>query len=308
MNEKIISPSHERFLVSQLKDHDPQEAWCTLVYGGYGSGKTFFCGTMNPNKGIFINIGQGILALKSPLFKNMYPDAGNLIVIDVMEHMKDGVVTEARGFDIVCEIIEYCFAKIIDSEDWTIALDDATFLRRMIMNKVREMNVEVAANSNKKAEQSKFEKAMNRWAPDGVKDMGKEMDVIEWFIAQHIPRFKATKTNFIMTAHQREVYGKAPAIGDERPLLKVRPGFRGQTFPDQVPIYFDDVFRTKVKSGGKLGKIFTLVTTSGESEATKNRNGGVFPEVISNPNHQQMLEAIRAGKLHREWQDKLARR
>lgn len=306
-NGKIISPSNAPFIVSQLKDRNPAESWTLLIYGGFGSGKTHFCGTANPNSTLFINIGLGESTLKSPLFRHMYPAAQEMYIVDVMEQMTDGIVTEARGFDIICQILEWAYSSLLD-KGWTIILDDATFMRRMIMNKVRQMAVEGATASTKHKQQSKFEEALNRWVPEDVKDMGKEMDIVEWFIAQHVPRFKALGLNFTMTAHQREVYGKAPQIGEERPLLKTRPGFRGQTFPDQVPLYFDDVFFMKPKSGGTgIGKIYTMRTLTGDNLATKARNGGVFPEIITNPNHQEMLAAIKKSTLHPEWQRKLQR-
>lgn len=277
-------------VVKQLKDRTPGESWTSLYYGPTGSGKTWFCGTAGPRL-LFLNTGQGIETLLSPAFKHKYPNMGDIITVDINEKITDqGIVEEALAWDLITDTLDYFLVKHRDKFD-VVALDDATFSRRFALNKALELNTEARSNKSKrKPGTTDYQK------PD-VGDYGIEMGIIEWFLATYIQRFKSLGLHFIMTAHERHIYGKPAKIGDEAPLQKILPGFTGKTFPDQVPAYFDDVFRAEVVGG--VGNTHYRCRTQGtESDRGKSRHGGVFPTVVSNPNFHKMLEQIRRAELH----------
>ena len=103
-----------------------------LLYGGAGTGKTFFTGTAGPRT-LFINIGNGISTIQSPFFRSKYPSAGQMLVVTLVEDFdKNGAVRSAKLWDSVTEVIENALVEIPDKFD-TIVIDDATALRRAAM-------------------------------------------------------------------------------------------------------------------------------------------------------------------------------
>src|SRR5678815_521081 len=84
-----------KFKFKQLKDRIPGESWISMVYGPSKTGKTFFAGTAGP-RSLFINIGDGLDTLMSPLFKSMHPASKDMITIDIREQNPLGI---AEAFD-----------------------------------------------------------------------------------------------------------------------------------------------------------------------------------------------------------------
>lgn len=276
------------FIFKRLEERKPGEAWILLYYGASGSGKTYFAGTAGPRT-LFINIGFGIDTLMSPAFTERYPDARRMITVDINERIgteKDPTLLTARAFDLVTDVIDHALKHFPDAFD-TVAIDDATFLRKIAMNKAMEL---LRGSSR---DETKRTVNLADYVKPELPDFGEEMRMIEWFLATYIPILKEQKKNLIMTAHQRQIYGKPPKMGDEAPLKRVLPGFTGKTFPDQVPAYFDDVFYAEVIAGGPKGQVYRARTAGNSLELGKARHGGVFPTVISNPNFLEMLAKIR---------------
>jgi hypothetical protein len=73
--------------------------------------------------------------------------------------------------------------------------------------------------------------------PD-IGDYGTEMQMIEWFLGQYVPKFKEAGKHFHHARTRTAGVQKPGKIGDEPVLKKVQPGFTGKTFPDTVPAYF----------------------------------------------------------------------
>ena len=259
-----------------LAERKPGEAWILMVYGSTGSGKTYFAGTAG-SRTLFINVGDGLATLESPDFTKRYGAiAAQMITVDI-----DNVQSSVSGFDQITKIIDKAYKEKGDLFD-TIVLDEATAFRRLALNKAMDLN-SAQRKDTRKSREDDYVKAE-------IGDYGIEMDMIGWFLGTYIPIFKNTKKNFIMLAHERQIYGKPAKQGDEPPLKKILPGFTGQKFPDQVPAYFDDVWRSE--GVGKINKVYRLITSGDEMVVGKSRHGGIFKREEQDPNFLEMLSRI----------------
>ena len=288
------------FQIKRLKDRTPGESWILLYYGESGSGKTYFCGTAGPRT-LYINIGHGIETLFAPAFTMRYPEAENMIVVDITEKIDErGVLIAAEAFDLITDVIDWGFEKI--PNDWdTCVIDDATYMRRAAMNKAMLKNASIRTDPSKRTVN------LDQFTVPEIQDYGREMQMIEWFLLTYVPKFKALKKNLVMTAHERKIYGKPPKIGEPAPLIKTVAGFTGKTFPDSIPGYFDDVFHAEVV-GGDSNAVYRARTAGNEQQTGKARHGGIFQVVEPDPNFQRFLTRIRANKPHPRFAEELTRR
>lgn len=265
-----------RFKFKRLNERKPGESWILMVYGASKSGKTYFAGTAGPRT-LFINIGDGLETLLSPAFTSRYPDSSKMVTVDIRDSES---ISDA--FDKTCEAIDYAFEKFPNEFD-TIVLDEATAFRKYALNKAMDLN---------SAQRQKIRVSRKKeYVKAEIGDYGIEMDMIEWFLGEYVPIFKKEGKNFLMLAHERQVYGKPAKMGDEPPLKKIVPGFTGKTFPDKVPAYFDDVFR--MECVGKVNKVYRLRTSGDEAEMGGSRHGGIFKTLEPDPNFQEMLARIK---------------
>ncbi|MBA2706040.1 MAG: AAA family ATPase [Blastocatellia bacterium] len=271
-----------KFRFKRLKERKPGESWILLVYGPSKAGKTFFGGTAGPRT-LFINIGEGIDTLLSPAFTTRYPAAKDMIVADVRE----SETGKALAFDEVTSVIDEALKLFPDKFD-TIVIDEATAFRKFALNRGMELNTEARTRGSSRGSRTED------FVTAEVGDYGKEMQLIEWFLATYIPKFKAAKKHFILLAHERQTFGKPAKIGDDPILKRITPGFTGKTFPDAVPVYFDDVFRMEVVGGG-TNVAYRIRTAGSEIEMGGVRHGGVFDVVEANPNFLTLLAKIQAG-------------
>lgn len=256
-----------------------------LNYGSAGCGKTFFAGTAG-SRTLIINNGGGMNTLLSPLFQSKYKGC-NPIIVTVAEKMSErGVFNTAEVFDEICDSIDYYLKNHHEDFD-TVVIDDVTQLRRGAMNKALELNDESGKSNTLK----NFVKKFDLVSP-AVQDYGVEMNLIEQFIASYTTTLKEAGKHFILNAHERQTFGKPAKIGDVPPLLETRPGFTGQTFPDQVTMYFDNVWHFEVVSGGS-NRVYRVTTQGHETLVAKTRWGGVFETIETNPNFPDVIRRIR---------------
>lgn len=267
-----------KFKFKQLKDRTPGESWILMVYGPSKSGKTYFAGTAGART-LFINIGDGLETLMAPAFTTKYPDAKNMIVVDIRET----AANSAQAFDQVAEAIDHALKHFPEKFD-TIVLDEATALRKFALNRAMELNTAQRTQSNRGNRLDDYVKA-------DVGDFGVEMDMIEWFLGTYVPIFKSMNKHFLMLAHERQIYRKPAKIGDDPVLARVLPGFTGKTFPDKVPAYFDDVWHSEAV-GGDENIVYRMRTAGSELELGGARHGGIFNVVEKNPNYLEMLKRI----------------
>lgn len=269
------------FRFKRLAEYKPGESWILLYYGPSKAGKTYLAGTAGART-LFINIGDGLETLMSPAFTQRYPDSKDMIIVDIREQNPQGI---AEAFDLVGDAIHYALKNFPDKFDWVI-LDEATAFRKYAMNKSMELNTEARKHGAAR------EKRTEEFVKPDIGDYGTEMQMIEWFLGTYIPIFKEHKKHFVMLAHERQTFSKAPKIGDDPVLKRVLPGFTGKTFPDQIPQFFDDVFHAEVVGGG-TNVVYRARTAGSESEIGGARHGGIFSTVEQDPNLQKMLERIK---------------
>lgn len=257
-----------------------------LIYGGTGTGKTEFCGTAG-DRTLFLNIGNGLKTIQSPGFKLRHKS--NPIVIDIKEKTNSyGVFEEARAYDMVCDSIDYALSNFSDDFDFVV-LDDAASFNNAALNKGIESN----ALSGKSKTLSEIRRTNVMSA--AIQDYGAEMNLVEQFLFGTVNLLKDSNKHFVMTAHLRETFVKGDKIGELPKLHSVRPGFTGQTFPDVVPGFFDNVFLMQCVGGGNKA-VYRATTAGDEIRYAKTRHSGLFDTVETNPNLLKFIERIRSGK------------
>lgn len=251
-----------------------------MLYGPSGTGKTYFAGTCGTNS-VLVNTGKGIDTLLAPAFTTRFKQGK---VIDVSEDISKGYLGNVTAFDMVCRVFDDLLTKSFS----TVILDDCTALRRYAMNKGLTLN-----SASGKSDSFGKSKAARVPMP-AIQDFGMEMGLIEQFISYYTEAFKDAKINLILIGHERVTYNKAAKIGDAPTVRKVSPGFTGQTFPDQIPAYFDCVWHSEVRRSGKA--VYQIRTVGDSILTAKTRQGGILDEIIIDPSFQQIQAALQAAK------------
>lgn len=256
-----------------------------LIFGGSGTGKTWFAGTAGPRT-LFVNIGNGIRTLESIGFLKKYPDAAQMLTVDVTEKLTHtGLPEAATAFDTISDVVDFCLDKRSDEFD-TIVIDDASALKQFAMNKGLELNQKIGkSQSLSKGKQLELQ-------VKAIQDYGIEMDLIEQFLDGYCRICREAGKNFIVTAHERTIYKKGDTPGEIPTIYKIKPGFTGQTFPDQVPRHFDWVFHSEVVAAGG-GPVYRMNTVGDEIITGKCRDAGVFQTIEKNPNLKEMLDRVK---------------
>ena len=274
-------------IIQTLEEKRQSEVYTTngLIFGGSGTGKTWFAGTGGART-LFVNIGNGIRTLESKGFFSKYPDAGKMLTVDIAEELTHtGLPNAATAFDKISDVIDFCLAKRSDEFD-TVVIDDASALKQFAMNKGLELNQKIGkSQSLSKGKQLELQ-------VKAIQDYGIEMDLIEQFLDGYCRICRENGKNFIVTAHERTIYKKGDTPGEIPTIYKIKPGFTGQTFPDQVPRHFDWVFHSEVVAAGS-GPVYRLNTVGDEIITGKCRDSGVFSTVEKNPNLKEMLARVK---------------
>ncbi len=283
----ILTKENAHLVFTKLNERVVGEAETFLIYGGTGTGKTEFCGTAG-ERALFINVGGGIKTLQSPGFKQRNPNA-NPITIDIMEKMNSsGIFEKATAYDAVCDTIDVALRDFSDDFDFVL-LDDAEAFNKAALHKGLE--------SNQESKKSQTLAAIRRTnvMQTAIQDYQAEMNLIEQFLYGTVELLKQNGKHFVMTAHLRETFTKGDKIGELPKLHSVRPGFTGQSFPDVVPGFFDNVFLMQCVGGG-TNVVYRCTTAGDEIRYAKTRHSGVFSTVETNPNLLKFIERIRSGK------------
>lgn len=256
-----------------------------LVYGPSGSGKTHFIGTAG-SRTLIINTGLGIATLQSKGFKQRYPGVNPIVETVVESYLPD----KATGHNEVCDILDrYLDPKNpLFNEFDTVAIDDATALRRMAMSLALEVNEDLQKSQSLKSSRKHGQLTV------AVQDYGEEMNIVDKFLVDYISICREQNKHFILTAHERVTFGKPPTIGAPAPVLKIRPGFTGSTFPDSVTGQFDLVWYLETQGAGD--RVLYKARTAGDSAlVAKTREDMTFPVLVSNPNFLEVVKKIREG-------------
>lgn len=284
---EVLTKENAGALFGRLNDKPIGDAETFLIYGGTGTGKTEFCGTAG-DRTLFINIGNGIKTLQSPGFKNRHDS--NPIVVDIHEKVNAyGIFEKATAYDAVCDCIDHALNNYSDEFD-TVVLDDAAAFNAAALHKGIE------SNAASRKSQTLAEIRRTNVMSSAIQDYGAEMNLVEQFLIGTVGLLKYNNKHFIMTAHLRETLTKGDKIGELPKLHSVRPGFTGQTFPDTVPGFFDNVFLMQCVGGGSQA-VYRATTSGDEIRYAKTRHSGIFATVETNPNFLKFIERIRANKI-----------
>jgi hypothetical protein len=274
-----------------LNELKPAEALSIMYYGGAGTGKTFFLGTAG-SRTLIIDTGKGIETLLSPLFRSKV--GSNPIIVSVRERMGrlDAIPEIAVALDCVYDVISHAVTNFRDKFD-TIAIDDMTEIRRWAMFKGLELNQQLGRSKSRESAQK------SGHIVPAVQDYGMEMGVVEQFCVATTDFCRENSLHLIMAAHERVEYDKPKdkdgriLIGGTPTVRAIRPGFTGQTFPDDIPRIFDEVWHAEMIGGGEKGTAWRARIYGDEVISAKTRHGGVFTTVEVDPNFLRMLKRIK---------------
>ena len=276
----------------RLDEVPADEAINILLYGGSGTGKTFFAGSAGA-RSLFINIGQGLATLKSPLFRKLYPEAGQMLTVDIFEKLdRRATPTEGVMFDAVSDTLDNCLqtASVSDMFD-TVIIDDASALRRAALHKALDVNQKL----NKSQTKSKIVEEFDTVAAS-VQDFGLEMSMVEQFMSGYTEICKKAGKHLIVVAHERNIFKKATGIGDIPQLMRTVPAFTGvDKNPDYVAKYFDNVWNTSAVSGG-TERVYRIRCQGDEAISAKSRYAGVFDTLETDLTFPKVLERIAASQ------------
>lgn len=263
-----------------LSEKSEDQHWSWLIYGASGSGKTRLTGTLG-SRTLIIDNGNGISTLQSPTFQRDIKS--NPIIVSLSEKIgQRGVFESAVVYDAICDTIDYALQKFPEKFD-AIVVDDATQLRRGALNKGLEFNQSTGKSK------TLSQRDNNNMIVPAVQDYGIEMNLIEQFIASYTSICKDAGKHLIINAHERISFKKDGKIGDTPVIHKIVPGFTGQTFPDTVPNYFDNVWRMEVVGSGS-NRVWRATTQGTEYLTAKTRIAGIVDTVETNPNFLKLIE------------------
>ena len=281
--------NHEQF--RRLSETKAGESVVGMFYGAAKTGKTLILGSAG-DRSLFINNGAGSETLRSPLFKRLFPES-NPIVIDIQEELDSNGLpaSKAQAFDAMSDAIDYAMQTMGDQFD-TICIDDSTSARRFAMYKGLEINQQLGKSKTLEQTVKRFD-VMSV----AVQDYGMEMNLILQFIIGTIELCKKNNKHLFIGAHERHTYKKPDQIGDVPTLIKVRPGFTGQTMPDEIGGLFDVLVHTEAVGGGS-NIVYRCRFNGDETIQAGVRYGGIFETVESNVTIPKMLERIKAAQLN----------
>lgn len=275
--------------IKRLSELPKSQAVTWLIYGESGSGKTFVCGTAGSRAAI-IDCGVSPLdTLQAKTFKDKYPDVDPIILKlrDRVEPSKEGGFETGEAFVELQKLTDFLLER--DDVDFII-WDNATAIKKWAM--VHGLGI------SKGMERSKTQ---DRYRKSGivvpaVQDFGMEILLMEQLFREYTECCKSAGKHFVVTAHQRLTLVKPDSIGESPIVERIRPGFTGQTFPDDVPALFDEVYYMK-KSGGGDNTIFQAQTAGdGQVTAKTTHGSGILRVFEVDPNLQKILERMRAGE------------
>lgn len=289
----IVHTDDKAGLVFETLDNMADDEPVTMLYyGGAGIGKTWFVATAGPRT-LIINIGNGLVTIKSKKVRGLYYKEGHPIVTTIHEERDPvtGIFKAANAFDKVCDAIDIALAKFPDRFD-TIAVDDATQLRAFAANKALEIGGEDGrSKTHEKAK--KYGTVLM-----AQQDFLGEMNLIEQFVSGTVDLCKQHGKHFILTGHERYIYKKikdqsGKVIGEE--IERIRPAFTGKTFPDEITAHFDLVWHGEVASTGQ-GPVFRAHTEDYGRIRAKSRFPGVFKNLEPNPDFLKIVATIKAAR------------
>jgi len=271
-------------MINRLNDIPIGKSIAMLLYGGSGTGKTFFSATCG-NRTLHIDCEDRRATIQSKLVQEKYhynpiykafqevamPDGGALALDNITLFVNDAIDKYEDEFDIVF-------------------LDGTTAFRRFALNKALELNKKIG--KSKTLDRNKALPTEVEFVDVSIQDYGAEMNMVLNFIIKMKEYCSSANKHFIMTAHER-VTLKDSKVGSEPVIHSIRPGFTGRTFPDDVTGQFDLTWHTEVEGQGDTRKY--LARTEGDSALiAKSCFPGLFPVKYYSPDFQATVKAIQS--------------
>lgn len=285
-----IAPSKQTItpeMFRRLVEIPPGDSVTCLIYGAAKTGKTEFMGSAG-DRTLFLSNGNGDETLKSIHFKDRV--GANPIVVTIADPIdpETGLPLEAVALEKMKDAVNHAMQNFPNDFD-TICIDDSTALRRSAFWKGLLINDKT--NKSKTLDSVRKEEVIF----STVQDYQIEMQIVMQFLVALIDMCKKHNKHLIVGAHERFTYRKGDKIGDLPTLVKVRPAYTGQTFPDDVASLFDCVFHSEVVGAG-TNVAYRIRTVGDEVLLAGHRYGGTFETVEINLQFTKMIERIKNGQ------------
>lgn len=228
-------------LLHRLSEDTHIEPTIMMIYGGAGSGKTWFSGSA-PRAVVFSD-RNGIVTLKSKGWKEAHPGIDPYLI----ELIPDDDPAKPNAFDSIRNQLEELFNKDnIDKFD-TIVIDDIDFTRLAARNKGIVLNgllnrSKTSTNATQKGSPFKDIYILT------MSDFGTEMNLFDTFLIELTSACRQYRKNLIVCAHER-YYTRKDDKGNEY-TVSVKPLFTGKDTPDNVTRYFDILWYVHTTGAG----------------------------------------------------------
>lgn len=293
---KVIKGSTPPVQSIQLHDLQPGESVISLVYGASGVGKTPFAGSAG-SRVLYIDTGHGLETLLSPKFRYKYPNH-NPYIVQIYEVFDAKGNPSAQAFDKIGDTIDWWLDNRYDDFD-TIVVDEMSAARKMAMYK----GLTVSSDTGRSKTKGTVEKYGGLIIP-AIQDFGMEMAIVEWWVSTYSQVCKEAKKHLLVLAHERLTYDAPrnekgdPIIGAVPIIKKIRPSFTGRTQPDDIVLYFDEVwYMEKIAQGADT---FSRIKAYGDDQIlAKTRHAGVFENIETNPDFLDFVKRIKEAQFKR---------
>ncbi len=230
-----------------------------LCYGAYGVGKTdWLIGA--GDRQIVVDLGKGLKTLIGHIDPFVLPVTFNVGKYDT------------KAFDRIKTDLFEAMVEEKDNYD-TVSIDELTTLG--FLAKLKGLGVNADIGKSGSLDISKKQKTIYM----ELSDWGQAISEVDFFLAEMTELCFQLDKNFILLAHQREIYKKAKRMGELPEIDQIRIGIYGRTFPDAVPNHFDYVWYFTV-DGKEKNRRYTAQTKSDSIIAAKTR-GGSYENIIA---------------------------
>lgn len=274
--------------IQRLSDMPKGNSVTLLIYGPAGVGKSDFLGTTG-DRTLFIECENRLMTFQSPGFVKRRGNWNPIIHQVTEDFMPDG---GSQAIDKIAQIINEAADRYSIQFD-TIIVDGATAFNRFAMNKGLELNSKLSRSktqSNLKALNTEINPSIV-----SVQDYDVQMKLVANFILKVTEYVKANNKHFIMTAHERISFKEKSNPTALEVIDRIRPGFYGRTFPDEIPGMFDLVWYFEVVGSGD-NATYRAKTVGDRSLVAKSCGSGIFQSNEVKPNFLDIVRRIKDAK------------
>jgi hypothetical protein len=277
-------------LIERLNDKPKGESVTLCLYGASGTGKSWFCGSAG-DRTLYIECENRLATVQSPAFKKKWGNWNPIVKQVTEEFLPEG---GAKALDEITKLIREASTDYPDQFD-TIIIDGASAFNRFALNKGLELNQKLGKSKTLTRIGLNVLNTEIAIIDLTVQDRTAEMGMVQNFIFKINDYVRREKKHFILTAHERLTYKEKQNITAVDVTDRIRPGFTGRTFPDEIPGMFDLVWYSEVVGSGDNAN-YRVRTEGDRSVVAKTCFNGIFKQIETNPNFQDILKRIRETK------------